>query len=868
MFAPLGQRLLDYSLTLPPMASYAFSLSSPATPPWTPHDDAFRTHTLWPAVLQAALGAALLTITAGILAKIFNRSSSSSRPLNVLGSVGNCPKPVSCPKTGAVQMVDNRARMGALAIAISVAQTAVIAIWWSRSRETPELLASVLLQCAIVVLTMLVVFYAKMLTSNRFLYRGLFPWLAPALVAVQLAVCTCESYFSFFTPLHRDESVIGWAASVRSNCLAGSTIASALLLLALSMVQQRPYFIRPLHGDASGVTPAAAYADRCTIVSATDNSTPLAPPRTVDPAELVDTLEYSSSWFSRLSFSWPNDLLGKGVRRQLEYTDLYRLDDKDMPAHAWRRFQRHRRDGRSLITTLLITFAPELSLQCVLALAESVLQFSGPFFLQRILRSIDVLGSKSSEGEGTKTLRSAYLDAFGLLFFTLLTSVVSHQTLWIGRQIGIRLKGLLVGELSAKTLRRRGKGSWENSDDAEKDEDGDGDDDDEASSASAAADGKIMNLLTADFNRVTEVSAYMDNVYTMPIMMLIGIWYMYVLLGVSALVGLSVSILFVPLSKILFRYLAKIETKLNALSDERVTVITELLQGIKAVKLFGWESRFLERVDERREKQLTYMWKMMTAWIRTELVSTLAPMFVLISIFATYVAVYGNRLTAEIAFTSISVFKIIRMVFEHLPGLLNWMIGGYVSLKRIDEYLQQAQVQDLEERVDAADCNGGSELGFASADLEWTSSSPAEADATAAPTPPGAVDEQTPLLVVHPPGSQSSALLENVDMVPFSLKNISLRFPAGGLSLIAGPTGSGKSSLLSALIGEMTLTSGRILLPTARTPSTDPVLGDLTGSGLAISDIAYVAQEAWLRNATIRENILFGEPYSQQRYEE
>ncbi|KAJ2383257.1 hypothetical protein GGI05_005374, partial [Coemansia sp. RSA 2603] len=377
-----------------------------------------------------------------------------------------------------------------------------------------------------------------------------------------------------------------------------------------------------------------------------------------------------------------------------------------------------------------------------------------------------------------------------------------------------------------------------------------------------------MNLLTADFNRVIEVSAYLDNLYTMPLMMLIGIWYMYALLGVSALVGLSISVLFVPLSKMLFRYLTKIETKLNSLSDERVTVITELLQGIKAVKLFGWESRFLERVDERREKQLTYMWKMMIAWIRTELVSTLAPMLVLISIFATYVAVYGNRLTAEIAFTSISVFKIIRMVFEHLPGLLNWTIGGYVSLKRIDEYLQQAQVQDLEERVDFNACNEGSELGFVDANLEWSGSSPAEADTTALPSAPIAVNEQTPLLVVHSPGSQSSALLADVDIVPFSLKNVNLHFPAGGLSLIAGPTGSGKSSLLSALIGEMTLTSGRIMLPTARTPHTDPVLGDLTGNGLAITNIAYVAQEAWLRNATIRENILFGEPYDQKRYEE
>ncbi|KAJ2614997.1 hypothetical protein EV177_001785 [Coemansia sp. RSA 1804] len=99
-------------------------------------------------------------------------------------------------------------------------------------------------------------------------------------------------------------------------------------------------------------------------------------------------------------------------------------------------------------------------------------------------------------------------------------------------------------------------------------------------------------------------------------------------------------------------------------------------------------------------------------------------------------------------------------------------------------------------------------------------------------------------------------------------------FPLGQLSIVAGPTGSGKSSLLSALVGEMTLVRGSIMLPTidpstlaANFPKYTDVI-KLSNEGLAIHDIAYVAQEAWLRNATIRENILFGEPYDKKRYEE
>ncbi|KAJ2861927.1 hypothetical protein GGI22_002326 [Coemansia erecta] len=276
-------------------------------------------------------------------------------------------------------------------------------------------------------------------------------------------------------------------------------------------------------------------------------------------------------------------------------------------------------------------------------------------------------------------------------------------------------------------------------------------------------------------------------------------------------------------------------------------------------------------------------------------------MLILIIIFTTYVAVLGNKLTAEIAFTSISVFQLVRIVFEHMPGFLSWTINGYASLGRIDSYLGQPQVQELEKRVaqESADA-----LGFECADLEWEDTSGAPTDG--APKSPTAAnyseattsvgtpdiertevnkqqpDENTPLLaepsshvhtVLHP--SLSATSLGRVDdMVGFSLKNIDVQFPIGGLSLVAGPTGSGKSSLLSAMIGEMTLTRGRILLPTihsshiAASDSMYEEIVELSGEGLAIRDIVYVAQEAWLRNATIRENILFGERYDRERYEE
>ncbi|KAJ1641780.1 hypothetical protein LPJ64_006293, partial [Coemansia asiatica] len=141
---------------------------------------------------------------------------------------------------------------------------------------------------------------------------------------------------------------------------------------------------------------------------------------------------------------------------------------------------------------------------------------------------------------------------------------------------------------------------------------------------------------------------------------------------------------------------------------------------------------------------------------------------------------------------------------DTMPWLINRAISGHVSLVRIEEYLNGVQVQDIEHRVQQ-DKDGHNDI---------------------------------------------------------------VQFPIGRLSLIAGPTGSGKSSLLSALIGDMTLLNGHIMLPTIRSPEQNTgLIGKLANDAFKISNIAYVAQEAWLRNATIRENILFGEPYNQKRYE-
>ncbi|KAJ2810673.1 hypothetical protein FBU31_007936, partial [Coemansia sp. 'formosensis'] len=307
-------------------------------------------------------------------------------------------------------------------MAISVAQAALLTYAWIHNVKAAyfaHTYTSLVVLFAVLTAISNAAFLALYVCSDCRLYAGLFPWPLPTLVLVHLLVGLCEVYFSLFTPATHNVPIIGHKASLYSNILVVSTLMSVILLFSYSCAQHRPVFIRPLvprsATDAQQLELALENDIEACVEDDDDETTPLSCRADKKPVQLVDTSEFNASWYSVLSYSWLNDIMRKGAARQLEACDLYCLDDSDMPIPSWRRYLRQRKPNRSLLATLLIAFAPELALHAALVLAITVLQFSGPFFLQRILHSIEVLGGSSGSGRDLsveKSTRSAYLDAF------------------------------------------------------------------------------------------------------------------------------------------------------------------------------------------------------------------------------------------------------------------------------------------------------------------------------------------------------------------------------------------------------------------------------------------------------------------------
>ncbi|PWA02834.1 hypothetical protein BB558_001011 [Smittium angustum] len=574
--------------------------------------------------------------------------------------------------------------------------------------------------------------------------------------------------------------------------------------------------------------------------------------------ELPETPETGSSIANMLSFMWLNHLMEEAYRVRLGYIDLYKLSKFELPGYCWKRFHVVKQIAKNskILSKLFKTFLPELVTQSILIVFISVLKFSGPYFLGKIVNLIDDETSDIDVDTGFN-----YCKGLGVSGLVLL--VMENQLLWIGRKISIRVRNILTCELVDKSLRMgivQSKRKYSNDNTTSKDVPGT----ENAEKIDDSDDkGMIMNLITVDVNKLVLTSAYLHYSILLLSQAVIGMLFLYKLMGLASLSGVLVMVFFYQISKKLFKYIMIIQGKMYSISDKRLAAIGEMIGGIKTVKLFGWESKFISKISKLRNEQLKMLWRVFQLTVVNWIGLSLTPIFVLFCTFWVYTVVMGKEMNAEIAFTSIAIFNILKIVFETIPWIFTQSIGSIVSLNRIQEYLDQEEVQLLNKRVTWS--NKDLSIGFHNATLAWKlSSQESQTYGQESITKPN--NQVSTISPIEGDSNGNPGINNDTESVPnqidientkaheFILENLNISFPVGQVSLLSGPVGSGKSSLLRALVGEMQLIEGQINIP-------------VSGDGNTLFKVGYVPQEPWLRNASVRENILFGQKYDQERYE-
>ncbi|CAO3646433.1 unnamed protein product [Mucor hiemalis] len=508
-----------------------------------------------------------------------------------------------------------------------------------------------------------------------------------------------------------------------------------------------------------------------------------------------------ASLYSQFMFSWVNVMMKEGYKRTLDDKDLLELPANNRAKNTLVNYNKHK-SSTSIVATLFKAFKWPLFLQTCYCLGWSILIFGPPLFLNKIIKYIE-----DPKGEPVST---AFFYVLCLFVTNSAQSLLLQQGLYIGRTLGIRIQSIVIGEVFSKSLRRRDESGSTAIPGAE-----------ETEAEKKDAKGNVNNLLSVDAQKVAEIAAYIFYVYSYPVQIILSIWSLYKLLGNAALWGVLVMILCQPVTYFVGSRFESLHGSVMAATDKRLKLMNELLSAIRIVKFFAWESEFKKRIIKARENELSairsrlmmFMW-MVNAWF-------FIPILIMVTVF--YVYTQSNTLTASIAFTALALFNTFRGALDEFPLLMSLLLQANVSVKRIEKFLDEDEVElPVQRTTDSS--NSGTVIGFVdNATFSWDS----HKDSYNKP----------------------------------SIKNLNLNFPLGKLSIICGPTGSGKTTLLSSLLGETYCLSGQAILPRIIPNKTSPLGG-------AVSGIAYVAQTAWLQNCSIRDNILFGMPFDEERYEE
>ncbi|KAG2004754.1 ATP-binding cassette transporter [Coprinopsis cinerea AmutBmut pab1-1] len=395
--------------------------------------------------------------------------------------------------------------------------------------------------------------------------------------------------------------------------------------------------------------------------------------------------------------------------------------------------------------------------------------------------------------------------------------------------IGLSVRTGLIGAIFRKALRISGKGRISHN------------------------AGQITTMISTDTTRLDRFVGFAHILWTAPIQLAIGIGLVIGVLGYSALVGLGVLIIGLPIQIILVRIMFIQRSKGVKYTDKRIRLTNEVLQGIRLVKFFSWEPFYVDQMIELRAGEI---WALkLTAVARSAMIAmmTFIPILASVLSFITY-ALTGHALDVATIFSALQLFNIIRIPLLFFPFVLASYSDALVGAKRISAFLTAedlpkpyAMEQEFELAIDAEgdfawetvgspDHGDGKKKDKDKAKDKASSDKGSKNGKKGESELPTHVDEKSSL-------KEKESVKE--EEKPFELKNLNLKVAKGSFIGIVGRVGSGKSSVLQALIGEMRKTRGNV---------------KFGGS------VAYAPQNAWIKNSTLRENILFGQEFDAERY--
>ncbi|KAI0746563.1 P-loop containing nucleoside triphosphate hydrolase protein [Daedaleopsis nitida] len=348
--------------------------------------------------------------------------------------------------------------------------------------------------------------------------------------------------------------------------------------------------------------------------------------------------------------------------------------------------------------------------------------------------------------------------------------------------------------------------------------------------------GRINNLVTSDLSSLEGLPMGLTfATVESPFQITLCIIFLYQILGWSAFVGLATMLLSLPVPGYITKLLQSTQREKMKRTDARVQLVTEMMNVIRMIKLFGWEHRIASQLNMRREEELVTVRRSRILGLTNQLCNFLIPVLVMLSTFFTYAVIMKGTLTASKVFSAMSVFDMLRIDIQATFYIIPMIIQANVAVERLQEFLEKTEL--IDEFTAPEDPDTAMILSSTVPDAYKDSIAIRQASFTWA--------NDSALVAVTPGGTRKRTFVLRVED--------EVLFRRGKLNIVVGPTGAGKTSLLMALLGEMHYI-----------PAGPDSFISLPREG----GVAYAAQESWVQNDTIKNNIIFGAPFDEVRYKQ
>ncbi|XP_078462060.1 ATP-binding cassette sub-family C member 2-like [Lampetra planeri] len=513
----------------------------------------------------------------------------------------------------------------------------------------------------------------------------------------------------------------------------------------------------------------------------------------IDDSGMKPSPEENASFLNQITFTWFDSMVYRGYKKPLEVEDLWGLNEEDTAERIFSDFDRNwelelerarkkqqrelaaspslaangmgkstealamepiQKDGDkkksdkkkkksdkrgkldpSLLRALFFTYGWVLLESGIFKLIYDLLTFVSPQILKLLIGFTEDQNVMEWKG---------YFYAILLFVTALVQSLLLQQYFQRCFLFGMRVRTAVIGAVYKKSLIM--------SNAARKD----------------STIGETVNLMSADAQRFMDVASFMHLLWSAPLQIVISLVFLWIELGPSVMAGFAVMVLLIPFNAVLATRSRALQVKNMNEKDKRIKLMNEILNGIKILKYFAWETSFEQKIGDIRNREL----KVMRSFSYLNAVSifsyTCTPFFVSLASFGVFVAVSkDNVLDAQKVFTSISLFNVLHVPLVMLPMLISYIVQASVSTKRVKKFLSN---DELDTSAVTYDSNLKSAILIENASFTWDKGEEA------------------------------------------TLNDVSVEVPVGSLVAVVGQVGAGKSSLIAATLGEMEKLQGTVAM--------------------------------------------------------